>query len=234
MRDIVVFAPHNLLRDPPFSRLDLVSCRNFLIYLEPDAQKKIIALCHFALRQGGHLFLGNAETVGRHDDLFETVSKKWRIYRRSGTTRHDLIDYPPPRNQPAPRSAERLSPQAPEQNVSAAALARHALLDHFAPASVLIDRKGRVLYFHGTTRDYLEKPARRTDAGSADLGPRRTGRQVARRNPRSVEEKGERDGRRPHPRGQDRPASDNDCDAPACVGEGRAASGHLRPGGAAA
>ena len=91
---MVVFAAQNLLRDPPFSRLDLVSCRNFLIYLEPDAQQRIIALCHFALRQGGHLFLGNAETIGRHDDLFETVSKKWRIYRRVGPTRHDLIDYP--------------------------------------------------------------------------------------------------------------------------------------------
>jgi hypothetical protein len=103
LRDMVVFAPQNLLRDPPFSRLDLVSCRNFLIYLEPDAQQKIIALCHFALRQGGHLFLGNAETIGRHEDLFETVSKKWRIYRRLGSTRHDLIEYPPPRAKSEPR-----------------------------------------------------------------------------------------------------------------------------------
>jgi two-component system CheB/CheR fusion protein len=69
LRDMVMFAPQNLLRDPPFSRLDLVSCRNFLIYLEPGAQQKIIALCHFGLRQRGHLFLGNAETIGRHDDL---------------------------------------------------------------------------------------------------------------------------------------------------------------------
>ena len=102
LRDMVVFAAQNLLRDPPFSRLDLVSCRNFLIYLEPDAQQRIIAQLHFALRPDGHLLLGNAETIGRHDDLFEMVSKKWRVYRRVGPTRHDLIDYHPTRGKVAP------------------------------------------------------------------------------------------------------------------------------------
>ena len=114
LRDMVVFAAQNLLRDPPFSRLDLVSCRNFLIYLEPDAQQRIIALCHFALRQGGHLFLGNAETVGRHDDLFETVSKKWRIFRRVGPTRHDLIDYPRAAAPAKPTMADEAVAAAPE------------------------------------------------------------------------------------------------------------------------
>lgn len=158
LRDMVIFAPQNLLRDPPFSRMDLLTCRNFLIYLEPGAQKRIIALCHFALRQGGHLFLGNAETIGRHEDLFETVSKKWRIYRRLGPTRHDLISYPPSPSQSDPRTAERQSPSVPESNASAVDMARRALLERYAPASVLIDQKGRVIYFHGTTRDYLENP----------------------------------------------------------------------------
>ena len=159
LRDMVVFAVQNLLRDPPFSRLDLVSCRNCLIYLEPDAQQRIIALCHFALRQGGHLFLGNAETVGRHDDLFETVSKKWRIYRRVGPTRHDLIDYPKARTPAKPTMADEPSPLLPEPTAPVAEMARRALLEHFAPASVLIDQKGGVLYFHGATRDYLEQPS---------------------------------------------------------------------------
>ncbi|MCG6116134.1 MAG: PAS domain-containing protein [Mesorhizobium sp.] len=158
LRDLVVFAPQNLLRDPPFSRLDLVSCRNFLIYLEVDAQQKIIALCHFALRQGGHLFLGNAETIGRHEDLFEPVSKKWRIYRRLGSTRHDLIEYPPPEEKSELRFMEPLTSSPPGANATAAEMARRALLERYAPASVLIDQKGRVLYFHGTTRDYLENP----------------------------------------------------------------------------
>jgi PAS domain S-box-containing protein len=158
LRDTIVFAAQNLLRDPPFSRLDLVSCRNVLIYLEPDAQQRIIALCHFALRQGGRLFLGNAETIGRHEDLFETVSKKWRIYRRLGPTRHDLIDYPPARGVAEPRKMEKQSFSSPEAAAPAAEMARRALLERYAPASVLIDHKGRVLYFHGTTRDYLEHP----------------------------------------------------------------------------
>lgn len=160
LRDAVVFAGQNLLRDPPFSRLDIVSCRNFLIYLEPEAQQRIIAQFHFALRPDGHLFLGNAETIGRHDDLFETIAKKWRIYRRVGPTRHDLIDYRPARG-----SVERQAPSEPlpmlleARSISVADIARRALLERYTPASVLIDQKGRVVYFHGTTRDYLEQPA---------------------------------------------------------------------------
>ncbi|MRX52303.1 PAS domain S-box protein [Paracoccus sp. S-4012] len=158
LRDMIVFAPQNLLRDPPFSRLDLVSCRNLLIYLEPEAQRRIIALCHFALRQGGHLFLGNAETIGRHDDLFETVSKKWRIYRKLGQTRHGIVDFPPPRGPAESRGTAEPASLRPEATAPAAEIARRALLELYAPASVLIDQKHRVLYFHGTTRDYLEHP----------------------------------------------------------------------------
>jgi chemotaxis methyl-accepting protein methylase len=86
LRDWVIFAPHNLLQDPPFFRMDLVTCRNFMIYLDEEAQRRVIAMFHFALRENGHLFLGSAETVGRATDLFETVSKKWRTYRRTGAT----------------------------------------------------------------------------------------------------------------------------------------------------
>jgi PAS domain S-box-containing protein len=159
LRDMVVFAEQNLMRDPPFSRLDIVSCRNFLIYLEPDAQQRIIAQCHFALRPEGYLFLGNAETIGRHDDLFETVSKKWRIYRRVGPTRHDLIDYRPTRGSGA-TATEGGGASVPEQPPAHIVdIARQALLERFAPASVLVDHKGRVIYFHGATREYLEQPA---------------------------------------------------------------------------
>src|SRR5918996_3353886 len=87
-------APKNLLQDPPFSRLDLISCRNLLIYLEPEFQKRVLRLFHFALREGGHLFLGSAETIAGQEDLFHAVSKKWRIYRRIGPTRHEVVDFP--------------------------------------------------------------------------------------------------------------------------------------------
>lgn len=158
LRDLVVFAAHNLLRDPPFSRIDLVSCRNLLIYLDLPAQKRALALLHFALREGGHLFLGNAETVGRQDDLFEIVSKKWRIYRRLSPARHDIVDFPvlPVLARPAqgePRSSKDGLPPPRLADV-----ARRALLDRFAPASALIDRNGRALWFHGEIGDYLAPP----------------------------------------------------------------------------
>ena len=89
LRELVIFAPQNLLRDPPYSHLDLITCRNLLIYLEPEAQKRVMALFHFALRQGGHLLLGNAETVGRTEELFETVRKNGESIagsERRGTT----------------------------------------------------------------------------------------------------------------------------------------------------
>jgi two-component system CheB/CheR fusion protein len=84
LRNQVVFAPQDLLRDPPFSRVDIVTCRNLLIYLEPEAQRRALGLLHFALREGGYLLLGTAETLGQAESMFEVVSKRWRIYRRLG------------------------------------------------------------------------------------------------------------------------------------------------------
>jgi two-component system CheB/CheR fusion protein len=157
LRELIVFAPQNLLRDPPFSHLDLITCRNLLIYLEPEAQKQVIALFHFALRQDGHLFLGNAETVGRTEDLFDTVSKKWRIYRRLGLTRQDIVSFPS--LGASARLDQAQQPAKEEAPARALDLARRALLERYAPASVLIDQKGRILYFHGPTADYLVQPS---------------------------------------------------------------------------
>ena len=87
----MVVAEQNLISDPPFSKLDLVSCRNLLIYLESEVQKRILSLFHFALNQNGFLFLGNSETIAGPHDLFQPVSKKWRIYRRVGPARHEKL-----------------------------------------------------------------------------------------------------------------------------------------------
>src|SRR5207253_1754641 len=91
LREMVVFAPQNVLQDPPFSRLDICTCRNLLIYLEQDVQRRVLALLHFGLREGGALFLGNSETIAGVNDLFDPVDKKWRIYRRVGPTRHGMV-----------------------------------------------------------------------------------------------------------------------------------------------
>jgi two-component system CheB/CheR fusion protein len=151
IRESVVFAPQNLLADPPYSRMDLVSCRNLLIYLDSEAQERVLSLAHFALREGGYLFLGNSETVGQRDHLFATVSKRWRIYRRIGGPRPAAIDFPtwPPAEAPTPkRAAPRL-----------AEIAVTTLAERFGPASVVIDRHYRIHHFHGKTEDYLTQPA---------------------------------------------------------------------------
>lgn len=168
IRSTVVFAPQNLLRDPPFSHLDLVTCRNLLIYLEPEAQQSIIALFHFALEEGGSLLLGNTETLGRHEAMFEVISKKWRIFRRAGPTRLDIVNFPVLRGTAKSTQGNEGAglPLNPAPAIATGEIARRALLAHFAPAAVVIDRNCRVVYFHGSTGNYLEQP---TGEPSKDL-----------------------------------------------------------------
>ncbi len=160
LREAVTFAPQNLLQDPPFSRLDLVSCRNLLIYLEPDFQKRVLGLFHFALREGGHLFLGPAETIAGREDLFQSVSRKWRIFRRLGATRHDLVDFPliGPSEYEVQAGAGR-EPSGPDPHANAGALMDRALLERYAPASALIDARYRIHYLRGPTDQYLRPPS---------------------------------------------------------------------------
>jgi two-component system CheB/CheR fusion protein len=157
LRETIVFAEQNLIADPPFSKLDLISCRNLLIYLSADVQKRLISLFHFALAEGGHLFLGSAESIGSADDLFDTVSKKWRIYRRIGPTRYDRFAVPGtaargPIPQPASDSlapkADRLLTQVQQQ-----------LLERYAPAGAVINRRYGIVLFVGRTDRYLTQPA---------------------------------------------------------------------------
>jgi two-component system CheB/CheR fusion protein len=156
LRDAVVFARQNLVVDPPFPNLDLICCRNVLMYFEAGTQKKVLSLLHFALVENGHLILGTAETVGQEEGLFEVVSRKWRIYRRIGPTRHDRVQFagiaaytPGPPVVPSPRR-----PDAGRIGT----LALQVLVERFVPASVLINRTNEILYFAGPTQDYLVQP----------------------------------------------------------------------------
>ncbi len=158
IREMVVFASQNITADPPFSRLDLISCRNLLIYLDQQVQRKIIDLFHFSLREGGTLFLGTAETVGNREELFEPVSKKWRIYRRIGVGHRVGVEIPVRLTGEPGRAAAKLPPAAPPSRMSLASGAQHMLLDRFAPACVMIDRKLQVIYVHGAVEDYLTFP----------------------------------------------------------------------------
>jgi PAS domain S-box-containing protein len=157
LRDTVVFAQQSLLSDPPFSRLDVISCRNLFIYLEPAVQERLIPLLHFALVEGGYLFLGSAEGIGPQEGLFEVVSKKCRIYRRVGPARHDKLQFPVVAA-PISRLVRARPPTQPNLG-RLATLAQHLLLARYAPACVIISRTGEILYFHGRTDDYLVQPS---------------------------------------------------------------------------
>ncbi len=157
LRETVTFAVQNLIADAPFSRMDLISCRNILIYLEPEVQQKVITLLHFALKEGGCLLLGPSETVGRQTDLFEPVSKKWRIYRRIGPARSADLQFPVTQTQPIQaRPASQSRPaQAPPR---LAELVQNSLVRRLALACVVINRNYEVLHFAGPTEDYLVQP----------------------------------------------------------------------------
>lgn len=157
LRGSIVVARQNVISDAPFSKLDLISCRNLLIYLEPELQQKIISLFHFALRERGFLFLGCSESIGRQTDLFESVSKKWRAYRRVGPARHDLVQVPIVVSEDR-RGRLPMMESSPRRRMGFTELMQKLLLARFAPAAVLINRKYEVQSLYGRTSDYLELP----------------------------------------------------------------------------
>ncbi len=155
LRANVVFAVLDVLADPPFSRLDMVSCRNLLIYLGPDAQAKVIALFHFALRQGGLLLLGTSETIGHAESQFEPVAKSERIYRRIGKSRPTAFLFSTSTGDGL-RVPPRMDTGLPAARQPALAdLCRRLLLENYAPAAVLINRRNECLYLMGPTERYL-------------------------------------------------------------------------------
>jgi two-component system CheB/CheR fusion protein len=155
LRGLVVFTVQDVLTDPPFSRLDLVSCRNLLIYLLPEAQARVISLFHFALREGGLLLLGSSETMINADDRFETVSKPERIYRHIGRSRPGEATFALGGGRGAARAAQEL---APSRQTALAELCRRLVMEAYAPAAVLINRKYECLYYLGPTDRYLHVP----------------------------------------------------------------------------
>ena len=155
LRSAVVFGLQNLFADPPFGRVDLISCRNVLIYLEPEVQKRVLSLFHFALRKDAHLLLGSAESNGGRDDLFRPVSKKWRLYRHEGRTRAEALTLPPQVGEALSSSTLTQSNRSVSSAGHAALAAQKLILDRFAPAAILINSQCEALYFCGPTDEYL-------------------------------------------------------------------------------
>lgn len=160
IRDMVVFSEQNVIKDPPFSKLDLISCRNLLIYLNSDLQKKLIPLFHYALNPGGFLFLGTSETVGEFQDIFAALDRKSKLYRRKedllGAQRAALGRFLPPMTTPDagyPRTGEKT---ASPRKLPLRELTEHALLQEIIQAGALVNAQGNILYLHGRTGMYLE------------------------------------------------------------------------------
>jgi len=159
IRDLLVFSEHDVNKDPTFSRLDLISCRNLLIYLNADLQKKLIPLFHYSLNPGGALFLGTSETTGDFLHLFSTIDRQQKLYQR----KEDPSASP---HLPLGRFTRNLSESSPMERqttqhigggkVSLKDATEQILLDKYAPTAVLISERGEILYVHGSTGRYLQ------------------------------------------------------------------------------
>ena len=173
LRESIVFAPHNVIRDAPFTKLDLVACRNLLIYFQPHAQKTVLTLFHFALKPGGYLFLGSSESPGGLLDEFDTIDEHAKIYRK----RRDIslprdLRLPLPRSGPASRPAAAPPPVRKASGVDGQTLAAYDhLLDRFMPPSFLVDPDGVLVDTFGGVESLLKVRPRRPSTGLLDLLP---------------------------------------------------------------
>ena len=163
IRDMLIFSEHDLIKDPPFSRLDMISCRNLMIYMNSDLQKKLIALFHYALMPGGMLFLGTSETVGEFSGLFEVVNRKSKVYQRKedfqGAKRAALGRFI--LQLPTIVAKDAVSPitsgtAPPLLKVSLREMTEQALLQQVTPTGALVNSQGDILYLHGRTGMFLE------------------------------------------------------------------------------
>ena len=167
IRDMVIFAQQNVAMDPPFTHLDLLSCRNLLIYLETDLQRKVLPLFHHSLKPNGLLVLGSSETIGELGELFSTLPGKTRIYRRRDVaTRTEFFEFPAVfgRSRVGVNAAAGADFAAPPKPPDLHLLTNELLLQSFAPAAALTTNKGDIVYICGRTGKYLE-PA----SGKANL-----------------------------------------------------------------
>jgi two-component system, chemotaxis family, CheB/CheR fusion protein len=166
VRELCVFSPHSVIRDPPFSRIDLVSCRNLLIYFGQEVQAQVIPIFHYALRSRGYLFLGTAENISQFADLFTTVDKKHRIFQARETERYAApLPLTITGTQPAPfgrasgfsRGLRPASP-TPEAGPPLRQIVETHVVERFTPPHVVVDRDGDVVHYSSRTGKYLEAP----------------------------------------------------------------------------
>ncbi len=158
IREMVVFAPHDVIKDPPFTKLDFLLCRNLLIYMEPELQKKLMNLFYYSLNAGGIMLLGTAETVNQQERLFTSLDNKLKIYKRSLTPMEiEQMDFPSSYSHSTKRTQEETTSVKVTRNIQT--FADQLVLQRYSPASVLINQEGDILYITGRTGKYLEPAA---------------------------------------------------------------------------
>lgn len=159
VRDLCIFSPHSVIRDPPFSRIDLVSCRNLLIYFGQDVQGQVIPTFHYALRPEGYLFLGSSESVSQFDDLFAPIEKKHRIFRRRSVPAPHMRLPLMVSSMRAGHAGELTARRTEVGGVALRQMVDVHVLERFSPPHVLVNRDGDVAYYSARTGKYLEVPA---------------------------------------------------------------------------
>ena len=159
VRDLCIFSPHSVIRDPPFSRIDLVSCRNLLIYFGPEVQSQVIPIFHYRLRADGFLFLGTSESISQFSDLFTPIEKKHRIFQR----RSDAGNIRLPASISGLRSGNVIQYHASRPFSSSGTPLRQSVeaqvLEQFAPPFVVVDGEGDIVFYSARTGKYLEAAA---------------------------------------------------------------------------
>ncbi|MCE8429239.1 MAG: chemotaxis protein CheR, partial [Candidatus Methanoperedens sp.] len=154
IREMVIFAVQSLIKDPPFSMLDMVSCRNLLIYLGPVLQKKVLSTLHYSLKKDGILFLGSSETIGEFTDLFSVYDRKWRFYKSKGGSHMLMGDFTHIGR--AGVGVPKIKESAKSTELNIGGHVEKMLLEKYTPPCVIINEKYEILFFHGKTGKYLE------------------------------------------------------------------------------
>jgi two-component system CheB/CheR fusion protein len=155
IRELVIFAPQNLIEDPPFTRLDLLSCRNLLIYLEARVQRRLLPIFHYCLKPGGALMLGTSESVGASSSLFESVDKRWKVFRRREVAPGSYTaEFPANVETPGPRRG--LGSQRAHRAERSGRAADALLLQELVPPTLIINERGDIVHIHGRTGLFLE------------------------------------------------------------------------------
>lgn len=165
IREMVIFAYHNIFKDPPFRRIDLISCRNLLIYLQPVLQKKVLSNFHFSLNNDGYLFLGSSETVGDLSKYFQSIDSKWKIFSYKGDGKPADLSFTPPepswRDRPdiQPDRMPEVTPRRPRPNEPL----YESLIEHYLPPTAIVDDNRQVVHTFGDLSPFLRIPSGKMD-----------------------------------------------------------------------